>query len=306
MTINETIRQYSLAQEGGPYIYGATAARCTPSYRRARMQQYPDVAPKIKELCPVLNGSQGTCSGCKHEGRLAHDCAQLTRKAAEAAGLRLPSGSKNQFMERSPHSGWAAGGTIDRLPLEQVAFLYRKKTDGSVPHTGVYTGDGWVVDARGHAQGVVRSLLHAYKWTDFRVLKGQELAPGVPLLGDVPEINSEVIQVVRDLMLVPGEPMMRGQDVLDVQAALIRLGYSVGPKGADGYYGRDTEEGVAAFQQDHSLKVNGVWGRAERELMAELLAISPPADPPAHSGSVSLTLPCDAAVALAKALREVI
>jgi hypothetical protein len=317
MSVNLTIRDYVLEQEGGPYIFGATAKPCTPSYRRARMEQYPDMAPKIKEFCPVLNGSRKSCSGCKHEGRLAFDCAQLNRWAADAAGLKLPSGARSQFTGRSPHSGWAAGGTIDRLPLEQVAFVYRKKSDGSVPHTGTYTGDGFVVDARGHKSGVVRSLLHSYNWTDFRVLKGQELVPGVPLLGDIPDIkpkNDEQgvvdVDAERNLKVVSGQPLMRGQDVKNVQAFLIHQGYNVGKKGADGIFGRDTEAAVIAFQSKHGLEADGVWSKAENDKMAELLnELQPPATtvpPVIPDDSINLVLPRSTAVSLAEALKGVL
>jgi hypothetical protein len=285
MTINETIRRYCVEQEGAAYVYGATGKPCTPSLRRAQAKQYPDFAPKIVEFCPVLSGTQGACAGCQYDGKLAFDCAQLTRRAAEAAGLRLPSGAKSQFNGKSPHSGWVAGGPIDQLPYEQVAYLYRKTADGGVPHTGVYMGDGWVMDARGHAQGVVRSLLNAYRWTDFRVLAGQELAPGAPLLEwKGPALKPEkkddggeaqVIVEQRDLIVIPGQKLMRGQDVLDAQAALIDRGYGVGDKGPDGVYGWDTANAVKAFQRDHGLAEDGVWSREERDKMAALLAKPP-------------------------------
>lgn len=280
MSKNDMIREFVLAQVGRPYIYGATGTICAPKYRQARQVQYPAYAPTIARHCPVLSGRQSTCAGCKWDGMRAYDCAQLTRRAAEAAGLQLPSGAKSQF--NGP--GWVAGGPIELLPFAQVAFLYRKTADG-IPHTGIYTGDGWVVDARGHAQGVVRTLLHSYKWTDFRVLYGQELVPGVPLLGGEPEIKptkkGEVMQLERDLMVVPGQRLMRGQDVLDVQAALLQQGFSVGDKGADGIYGKDTEAAVRDFQAANGLAVTGVWGPADKTRMQELIGAGRPIVPDA-------------------------
>lgn len=274
MTKNESIRQYSMAQVGNPYVYGATGKTCTPGLRQQQMKQYPTFAPTIERHCPVLSGKQSVCVGCKWQGMNAFDCAQLVRRAAEAAGFRLPSGAKSQFNSKNPHSGWAAGGPIDQLPYDQVAFLYRRTADGGVPHTGTYTGDGWVVDARGHAQGVMRTLLNAYKWTDFRVLNGQELVPGVPLLGNIPVIEpepkkkkDEAVVKVRDLMVISGQPLMRGQDVLDVQAALINQGYSVGEKGPDGVYGWDTEKAVRQFQGANGLPATGVWTETERAVL---------------------------------------
>ena len=51
------------------------------------------------------------------------------------------------------------------------------------------------------------------------------------------------------------------------QEDLIQLGYSVGKSGADGIFGKNTENGVKAFQRDHddrdgrALAVDGIVGQ---------------------------------------------
>ena len=50
---------------------------------------------------------------------------------------------------------------------------------------------------------------------------------------------------------------MRGEDVRRVQQRLIALGYSVGPKGADGVYGWDTYRAVVAYQM-HAFPASAV------------------------------------------------
>ena len=255
------IIDFALAQVGAAYVYGATGKPCTPALRRAQMGQYPDFAPQITRYCPVLSGTQSTCAGCKYNGRLAFDCAQLTRRAAEAAGLSLPSGAKSQFFK----GDWEAGGPIHELPLDHVAYLYRR-SGNEVPHTGVYTGDGYVVDARGHASGVVRSLLHSYKWTDYKILRKQG-ATNIK----VPD-NKEVVTVDRILQVIKGEPLMRGKDVLDLQAALVHRGYNLGIKGPDGVYGWDTEAAVRAWQRAEGLPVTGIWTLEDQNALDNTLA----------------------------------
>jgi peptidoglycan hydrolase-like protein with peptidoglycan-binding domain len=49
-----------------------------------------------------------------------------------------------------------------------------------------------------------------------------------------------------------------GPDVTNLQNMLIRLGYSVGPQGADGDFGTNTQAAVIKFQQDNKLNPNGV------------------------------------------------
>ena len=51
---------------------------------------------------------------------------------------------------------------------------------------------------------------------------------------------------------------MRGEDVRDLQNALIDAGYRVGNAGADGIFGNDTFRAVASFQEDHGIPVTGV------------------------------------------------
>jgi len=41
---------------------------------------------------------------------------------------------------------------------------------------------------------------------------------------------------------------MRGDDVANLQEALISLGYSVGPDGADGDFGYNTHQALIKFQ----------------------------------------------------------
>lgn len=256
MTKSDLIRAYALGQVGGPYVYGATAKKCTPGYRQARQKQYPAFAASIAKYCPVLSGEQPGCTGCKYFGRLAHDCAQLTRYAAVAAGLTLPSGSKSQYTR----GDWAAGGPIDALPEGQVAFLYRVKSDGSIPHTGIALGDGTAVDARGHSNGVLHSKLDSYPWTHYKILRGQEMDSAVPLPMEPP--------TVRLLQYMSGEACQRGEDVKLVQGRLVELGHSVGIKGIDGVYGPDTEAAVKAFQSVSRLKADGVVNAATRAALA--------------------------------------
>ena len=48
MTIEQFLLQWMSERIGNPYIYGATQKKCTVSYRKARMEQYPNSAANIK------------------------------------------------------------------------------------------------------------------------------------------------------------------------------------------------------------------------------------------------------------------
>ena len=52
----------------------------------------------------------------------------------------------------------------------------------------------------------------------------------------------------------------KGEYVTKLQTMLIQRGYDLAPFGADGQYGRKTEEAVKAFQADAGLKSDGICG----------------------------------------------
>lgn len=66
---------------------------------------------------------------------------------------------------------WLKFDTIDTLPSDHVCCLYRKK--GSIyQHTGIYLGNGYVIDARGSNSGVIKSKLSSYAWTHWGIPVG--------------------------------------------------------------------------------------------------------------------------------------
>ncbi len=239
MTNSEKIREYALEQVGGPYVFGATADECTPALRRQRIAQYPEYADHITRNCPVLSGKATSCAGCDDENELAHDCAQLTRFAAEAAGLSLPSGATSQWNK----GDWLVKGTIDQLPRDYVAFLYRRKSGSTstMSHTGVYLGDGMVSDARGHDDGVKHSKLESFPWTHFAILVGMD-AP------------AELAAVVSRPTIRQGS---KGDSVRELQRSLRSLGYELE---IDGKFGPLTTQCVKTFQGDAQLERDGIVG----------------------------------------------
>lgn len=232
-------RDYALAQVGAAYIYGATADKCTIGRRTTQAERYPEYADNIYGECPALSGEGVGCVGCQWQGRLAFDCATLTRFAAEAAGLALPSGATSQWQA----DGWCASGLIEQLPRGLVCFVYRRRDDRMV-HTGIYLGDGTVVEARGHADGVIRSDVCDYPWTHWAILGGMAAPEGATLLQALPVLRKGC----------------RGEDVVRLQEALIAAGYGCGEKGADGRFGTATRTAVMAMQRDEGLTVDGIVG----------------------------------------------
>ena len=238
---SQAIGDYAAKHVGGPYIMGATAEKCTPKYRRALAEgRSKDYADKITAYCPVLSGKQDDCDSCKWQGMIAHDCAQLTRHAAEAAGLSLPSGATSQWQD----GDWAAKGLIGTLPRGHVAFVYHRKngSDSVMSHTGVYLGDGTVVEARGHKDGVVHGSVYNYPWTHWGILRGMPLPEGVE------ELPPERKTIRKG---------SRGADVRELQRILRKAGFVLE---IDGKFGELTRQAVLTYQGTHGLERDGIVG----------------------------------------------
>lgn len=142
------IVEFARSKLGCGYVYGATGWICSLARRQQQAAQYPQYASTIL----------GTCA--KWDGKQCYDCAQLTRYAAFAAGASLPSGATSQWNS----SAWASKGELVSMPDKAGIFLYRKS--GTVmQHTGIYIGNGRVIDSRGSSYGVIESALSSYPWT---------------------------------------------------------------------------------------------------------------------------------------------
>ena len=74
----------------------------------------------------------------------------------------------------------------------------------------------------------------------------------------------------------------KGENVKIIQESLIKLGYSVGDAGADGIFGKKTEEAVIAWQKDNSLLTFGSFGhlvQKEIDILVKLAAAVDEPDP---------------------------
>lgn len=235
----ETVRAWCAQRVGCPYIYGGTGQPCTPAYREARMRQYPQYAEKIRRNCKILSGKSNACYNCRwcdpetDIGKPAYDCAQLARWAMDAVGIGLVSGANSQWEKTL----WSECGTIDHLPEARVALVFRWDDD-HMGHVGVYQGDGTVIHAKGHDDGVVRQALSETRFTHYGIPYG---------------LYEEVVPVEH--------PTLRrgdsGYAVTYLQTLLSCVGT---PISADGKFGSATEAAVRAFQAAAGLTVDGVVG----------------------------------------------
>lgn len=153
-----------------------------------------------------------------------------------------------------------------------VVFFW-SKAKGRIGHTGlvykvtssrVYTiegntsGGSTLVTNGGSvamkSYALSSSYLDGYGRPDYEAV---ESAPG-----DVFDLE------LGDRLLVNG---CAGDDVQELQRALIALGYSCGSYGADGDFGDCTELAVTAFQRDHGCEADGEYGPVTHAAMQSAL-----------------------------------
>lgn len=234
----EEARNWAISRVGCPYIYGATGQICTPPYREARAKQYPAYDAKIRKNCPRLSRKTSSCTNCKWcdpdtgNGKRAYDCAQLTRWCMDHVGIKLVSGANSQWTK----TDWEQAGEIGTMPRNKVCLVYRYDEDKKrMGHTGIYTGDGYIIHAKGHDYGVVRELLGNPKFTHW----------GIPV-----GLYSEVERVT----LKNGD---KGAAVLEMQRLLNQYGYGLT---VDGKFGPKTENALKMFQASNGLTADGICG----------------------------------------------
>ena len=248
-----TVEAWLIEQIGCPYIWGATKQVCTPAYRKSRIDalsaDYPQYAEMIRNNCPRLKSGAPSCAGCRWArdgvGRLAYDCAQLSRFAMATVGIALVSGANSQWQK----TAFAAKGKIENMPRDLFSLVFREDSDGRKHHVGNYMGDGWVIHAKGHSYGVVRERLDAIDkpLTHFGVPAGlytdaELLAAGIDPAGNFPTLR-------------------RGSEGELVKSLQKRLNKEIGAGlQVDGIYGKLTEEAVKVYQKAHKLTVDGVVG----------------------------------------------
>lgn len=88
---------------------------------------------------------------------------------------------------------------------------------------------------------------------------------GIDTNDDIPDLE------LGDRLLTNG---CEGDDVKELQEALIKLGYDCGRWGADGDYGDATELAVETFQRDHRLHDDGEYGEKTHAAMVKALKAS--------------------------------
>lgn len=151
---NSGLVAYAKAQVGLPYWYGTYGQTATASLYSSKKKQYP---------------SNYTASDFKSQyGKRVHDCVGLIKGYLwSTSTTSTPKYTSSQ--DKSAQGMYTAAktkGKISTFPKTAGLLVFKSNSSAisGIHHVGVYGGDGYVYEAKGHAYGVVKTTYKASDW----------------------------------------------------------------------------------------------------------------------------------------------
>ena len=253
--------EYAKAQLGKPYWYGCFGQIASEALYNTKKKQYPSFY--------TANDYH------KQYGQRVHDCIGLIKgylwsKTPMSEPLYNPSQdvSADGILAKCKEKGNIS--TIPELPGVLVF---------SPQHVGVYIGNGYVVEARGHKYGVVKTKLSERSWKSWGkcpwieyeeskktttaenlVLSFQQAALAddktlLPQYGADGEYGSETAAAMK-VCVVKRRLVYKYKNCTKLVQRL--LGFT--GNDIDGKCGSKTSEAIKKFQQENQLEVDGSCG----------------------------------------------
>ena len=154
---NSGLVKYAIAQLGLPYWYGTFGQTATASLYTSKQRQYPSYYKSWSDF-PTQYGQR------------VHDCVGLVKGYMwSTSSTATP--KYNIVQDKSASGMYSASslkGAISGFPAHPGQLVYKssKKDDPKkIHHVGVYIGSGYVVEAKGHEYGVVKTKFDGAGWT---------------------------------------------------------------------------------------------------------------------------------------------
>lgn len=187
MKTNKGLIEYCLAQIGLPYWYGTFGQTGSASLYNSKKQQYP------KYYTASDFASQ--------YGKRVHDCVGLIKGYLWSdSATSAPKYNASQDVSASGmYYKCNKKGAISTFDRVKGRLVFKGSSPSNITHVGVYIGDDTVVEAKGHAYGVVKSKFSTSNWTYWGQCQWiddsatEPVKPVEPAKKTVDEIAREVI-----------------------------------------------------------------------------------------------------------------
>ena len=146
---NTGLVAYAKAMLNKPYWYGTFGQTATEALYKSKKNQYPG------QYIPTDFPSQ--------YGQRVHDCVGLIKGYlwSDSTTSAPKYNAAQDVSANGMRSKCTKKGSIDSIPEVPGVLVF---FDG---HVGVYIGDGYVIEARGHKYGVVKTKLKDRGWTSW-------------------------------------------------------------------------------------------------------------------------------------------
>lgn len=168
--------EYAKAQLGKPYWYGTFGQAASRSLYNQKKNQYPSYY-------------EWDYAG---ETAKVHDCIGLIKGYlwCDRPEDNTPVYNASQDLSANMmRNACTTKGAMDTLPDVPGVLVFMDR------HVGVYIGDGEVIEARGHAYGVVKTKLNARAWTSWGycpyVVYESKKPEGVPATKNAIEVDGK-------------------------------------------------------------------------------------------------------------------
>lgn len=149
---NTGLVAYAKAQVGFPYWYGTYGQTASESLYTSKKKQYP---------------SYYTASDFSSQyGKRVHDCVGLIKEYLwSSSATTAPSYNSAQDVSASGMYAKASSkGKIAGFPKKTGQLVFKGTSTSKITHVGVYGGDGYIYEAKGHQYGVVKTKYSASDW----------------------------------------------------------------------------------------------------------------------------------------------
>ena len=225
---NTGLVAYCRAQLGRPYWYGTFGQISSQKLYERKKAQYPQYYT-AKNFLSQLD-------------KRVHDCAGLIKGYLWSETPTSPPvyNSAQDIGANTMLSICAQRGGIKSIPEIPGLLVFMDN------HVGVYIGGGEVIEARGHAYGVVKTKLKDRPWKYW---------------GRFPWISYEEVEKTVKIELKQLAEGDKGDIVKATQRLLVGYAGADGkPLTIDGEFGANTKKAVERFQKAKGLEVDGIVG----------------------------------------------
>ena len=255
---NTGLVEYALAQLGRPYWWGCFGQMADGALYAQKKKQYP--------------GHYTAGDFASQYGQKVHDCVGLIKGylwCDSPDGSPKYVGAHDVAVE-GLYRKCSRKGSITTLPETPGVCVFMR----DMGHVGVYIGNGEVVEAMGHAYGVVKTKLNGRGWAYWGM-------PDWISYGDAAEYDTlGALTTAKGTDFSLNFRILRegcvGDDVRALQLMLKARGYQCGNygtngDGADGDFGASTKTKLVSYQRVNGLDADGEAGPLT---MKKLLGLS--------------------------------